>query len=47
MKGEIKMYDKPKFFKGMLNALLLEGFSVIVIYGLLKIVIVLLNLLNW
>lgn len=39
------MYDKPKFFKGMLNALLLEGFSVIVIYGLLKIIMSLLNMI--
>ena len=33
--------------KGMLNALLLEGFAVIVIYGLVKIILVLLNSLNW
>ena len=45
MKGEIKMYDKPKLLKGMLNALLLEGFAVIVIYGLFKIIMMLLNLI--
>ena len=45
MKGEVNMYDKPKFFKGMLNALLLEGFAVIVIYGLFKIIMMLLNMI--
>ena len=35
---------KGNVLKGMLNALLLEGFSVIVIYGLLKIIMMLLNL---
>ena len=45
MKGEIKMYDKPKLLKGMLNALLLEGFAVVVIYGLLKIIMSLLNMI--
>ena len=39
------MYDKPKSLKGMLNALLLEGFAVIVIYGLLKIIMSLLNMI--
>ena len=39
--------DKPKLLKGLVNALLLEGLSVIVIIGLLRIVIALLNLLNW
>lgn len=32
-------------FKGMLSALLLEGFAVIVIYGLLKIIMMLLNMI--
>lgn len=36
---------KGSLFKGMLNALLLEGFSVIVIYGLFKIIMTLLNLI--
>ena len=36
--------DKPKLLKGMLNALLLEGFTVVVIYGLLKIIMMLLNM---
>ena len=39
--------DKPRLLKGLFNALLLEGLSVIVIIGLLRIVIVLLNSLNW
>ena len=39
--------DQPKLLKGIVNALLLEGLSVIVIIGLLRIVIVLLNSLNW
>ena len=39
--------DKPRLLKGLLNALLLEGFSVIVIIGLLRVVTVLLNSLNW
>lgn len=39
--------DQPKLLKGLVNALLLEGLSVIVIIGLLRIVIVLLNSLNW
>lgn len=39
--------DKPKLLKGLVNALLLEGLSVIVIIGLLRIVIALLNSLNW
>lgn len=39
--------DQPKLLKGLVNALLLEGLSVIVIIGLLRIVIALLNLLNW
>ena len=39
--------DQPKLLKGIVNALLLEGLSVIVIIGLLRIVIALLNLLNW
>lgn len=39
--------DQPKLLKGIVNALLLEGFSVIVIIGLVRIVIALLNLLNW
>lgn len=38
--------DQPKLLKGLVNALLLEGFSVIVIIGLLRIVTVLLNSLN-
>ena len=38
---------KGNVLKGMLNALLLEGFAVIVIYGLVKIILVLLNSLNW
>lgn len=33
-----------KVLKGMLNALLLEGFSLIVIIGLLKIIMMLLNM---
>lgn len=33
--------------KGMLNALLLEGFAVIVIYGLFKIIVALLNCIGW
>lgn len=44
------MYDndnQPKLLKGLVNALLLEGFSFIVIYGLVKIILVLLNSLNW
>lgn len=36
---------KGNVLKGMLNALLLEGFSVIVIYGLLKIIMSLLNMI--
>ena len=50
MKGEVNMYDnddKPKLLKGLVNALLLEGLTVIVIIGLLRIIIVLLNSLNW
>lgn len=39
--------DQPKLLKGLLNALLLEGFSIIVIIGLLRVVTVLLNSLNW
>lgn len=39
--------DQPKLLKGIVNALLLEGLSVIVIIGLLRIVIALLNSLNW
>lgn len=39
--------DQPKLLKGLVNALLLEGFSVIVIIGLLRVVTVLLNSLNW
>lgn len=39
--------DQPKLLKGIVNALLLEGLSVIVIIGLVRIVIALLNLLNW
>lgn len=35
---------KGNVLKGMLNALLLEGFSVVVIYGLLKIIMSLLNM---
>ena len=38
---------KGSLLKGMLNALLLEGFAVIVIYGLFKIIMSLLNSLNW
>ena len=38
--------DQPKLLKGLVNALLLEGFSVIVIIGLLRVVTVLLNSLN-
>lgn len=34
-------------FKGMLVALLLEGFAVIVIIGLLRIVVTLLNCIGW
>lgn len=33
--------------KGMLNALLLEGFAVIVIIGLLRIIVALLNCIGW
>lgn len=39
--------DKPRLLKGLLNALLLEAFSVIVIIGLAKIILVLLNSLSW
>ena len=39
--------DQPKLLKGLLNALLLEAFSVIVIIGLAKIILVLLNSLSW
>lgn len=39
--------DKPRLLKGLVNALLLEVFSFIVIYGLVKIILVLLNSLNW
>ena len=39
--------DKPKLLKGIINALLLEGLTIIVIIGLLRIVIALLNSLNW
>ena len=39
--------DKPKLLKGLVNALLLEVFSFIVIIGLAKIILVLLNSLNW
>lgn len=39
--------DQPRLLKGLLNALLLEAFSVIVIIGLAKIILVLLNSLNW
>lgn len=39
--------DKPRLLKGLVNALLLEVFSLIVIYGLAKIILVLLNSLNW
>lgn len=39
--------DQPRLLKGLLNALLLEAFSVIVIIGLLRVVTVLLNSLSW
>lgn len=39
--------DKPRLLKGIVNALLLEVFSFIVIIGLAKIILVLLNSLNW
>lgn len=39
--------DKPRLLKGLVNALLLEVFSFIVIIGLAKIILVLLNSLNW
>ena len=39
--------DKPRLLKGIINALLLEGLTIIVIIGLLRIVIALLNSLNW
>lgn len=39
--------DKPHLLKGLVNALLLEGLTIIVIIGLAKIILVLLNSLNW
>ena len=39
--------DQPKLLKGLVNALLLEGLSVIVIIGLLRIVVALLNCIGW
>lgn len=40
-KGEIQMYDnddEPKLLRGLLNALLIEAFSVVVIIGLCRII---------
>ena len=38
---------KGSVLKGMLNALVLEGFAVIVIIGLLRIIVALLNCIGW
>ena len=39
--------DKPRLLKGLVNALLFEGLTVIVIIGLLRIVVALLNCIGW
>lgn len=39
--------DKPHLLKGIINALLLEGLTVIVIIGLVRIVVNLLNCISW
>ena len=35
--------EKSNLLKGLINALLLEGFAVIVLYGMFKIILALLN----
>ena len=37
--------EKSNLLKGIINALLIEGFSVIVLYGMFKIIMSLLNLI--
>lgn len=39
--------DKPRLLKGMFFAILFELLTVVVVVGLAKIILVLLNSLNW